>query len=84
MRVHCMHYNKCSKCKKTFEYLVHKSCTWITEDQLRILLSLMLVAEPKGNYLHYECSLLEILRNGLLTEHILNSVFSPSFKPSTV
>ena len=38
---------------KVFEYLVDTfsldTRTWITEDQLRISLSPMLVAEPKGN-----------------------------------
>lgn len=45
MRVHRMRYNKCHK----FDYLVDKSATWITEDQLRISLSPILVAELKGN-----------------------------------
>jgi hypothetical protein len=45
MRVHRMRYNRCNK----FDYLVDKSRTWITEDQLRISLSPMLVAELKGN-----------------------------------
>jgi hypothetical protein len=35
--------------KKILEHLVDKSRTWITEDQLRISLSPMLVAELKGN-----------------------------------
>jgi hypothetical protein len=48
MRVHRMRYNRCSQGKKIFEYLVDKS-RWITEDQLRISLSPMLVAELKGN-----------------------------------
>jgi hypothetical protein len=38
--------NKSSKGKKIFSYLVDKS-GWITEDQLRISLSPMLVAELK-------------------------------------
>ena len=58
--------------------------TWITEDQLRIPLSPMLVAELKGTWLCYECPVLEILRNRLLTEHISNSVFSPSLEPCTI
>jgi len=41
------------KGRKVFEYLVDMSgfdsCTWTTEDQLRISLSPMLVAELKGN-----------------------------------
>jgi hypothetical protein len=41
------------KGRKVFEYLVDMfgldDRTWITEDQLRISLSPMLVAEPKGN-----------------------------------
>jgi hypothetical protein len=41
------------KGRKVFEYLVEAldldDRTWITEDQLRISLSPMLVAEPKGN-----------------------------------
>jgi hypothetical protein len=49
MRVYRMRYNRCSKGKKIFEYLVDRSRTWITEDQLRISLSPMLVAELKGN-----------------------------------
>jgi hypothetical protein len=48
MRVHRMRYDRCSQGKKIFEYLVDKS-RWITEDQLRISLSPMLVAELKGN-----------------------------------
>jgi hypothetical protein len=48
IRVLRMRYDKCSKGKKTFEYLVDKS-RWITEDQLRISLSPMLVADLKGN-----------------------------------
>jgi len=48
MRVHRMRYDRCSKGKKIFEHLVDKS-RWITEDQLRISLSPMLVAELKGN-----------------------------------
>ncbi|KAE8440871.1 hypothetical protein EG329_006358 [Mollisiaceae sp. DMI_Dod_QoI] len=38
-----------SKGKKIFEYLVDKSRTWITEGQLRISLSPMLVAELKAS-----------------------------------
>jgi hypothetical protein len=49
IRVHRMRYNRCSKGKKIFEYLVNKSRTWIAEDQLRISLSPMLVTELKGN-----------------------------------
>ncbi|CZR65235.1 uncharacterized protein PAC_15135 [Phialocephala subalpina] len=52
MRVHRMRYNRCSKGKKTFEYLVDESRTWITEDQLRISLSPMLVAELKASSPH--------------------------------
>ena len=48
MRVHRMRYDRRSKGKKIFEYLVDKS-RWITEDQLRISLSPILVAELKGN-----------------------------------
>ena len=48
MRVHRMRYNRCSEGKKIFEYLVDKSRTWITEDQLRISLNPVLVAELKG------------------------------------
>lgn len=76
------------KGRKVFEYLVDAfgldARTWITEDQLRISLSPMLVAEPKGNWLPHEGPVLEILRNRLLTEHISNSAFSPSLEPSTV
>jgi hypothetical protein len=39
IRVHRMCYNRYSKGKKIFEYLVDKSSTWIIEDQLRISLS---------------------------------------------
>jgi len=49
MRVYRMRKNKCSKGKKIYEYLVDESRTWITEDQLRISLSPVLVAELKGN-----------------------------------
>ena len=45
VRVHRMRYNRCNK----FDYLVDKSATWITEDQLRISLSPMLAAKLKGN-----------------------------------
>jgi hypothetical protein len=48
IRVHRMRYDRCSKGKKIFEYLVDKS-RWIIEDQLRISLSPMLVAKLKGN-----------------------------------
>lgn len=76
------------KGRKVFEYLVNvfnlDAHTWITEDQLRISLSPMLVAEPKGNWLPHEGLILEILRNRLLTEHILNSAFSSSLESSTV
>jgi hypothetical protein len=48
IRVHRMRYDRYSKGKKIFEYLVNKS-RWITEDQLRISLSPILVAELKGN-----------------------------------
>jgi hypothetical protein len=76
------------KGRKFFEYLVDAldldDRTRITEDQWRISLSPMLVAEPKGNWLPYECPVLEILRNRLLTEHISNSVFSLSLERSTV
>ena len=75
IRVHRMRYNRCSKGKKFFEYLVDKS-RWITEDQLIISLSPMLVAELKGNQLPHKYPVLEILRIMLLTEHISNSVFS--------
>jgi hypothetical protein len=41
------------KARKVFEYLVDTfslgDCTWITEDQLRISLSPILVAKLKGN-----------------------------------
>jgi hypothetical protein len=84
VRVRRMRYDRCSKGKKIFEYLVNKSRTWIAEDQLRISLSPMLVAELKGKYLPHECPVLEILRNRLLTEHISNSVFSLSLERSTV
>lgn len=51
------------KGRKVFEYLVdafgRDARTWITEDQLRISLSLMLVAEPKGNWLPHEGLVLE-------------------------
>jgi hypothetical protein len=43
-----MRYERYSKGKKIFEYLVDKS-RWITEDQLKISLSPLLVAELKGN-----------------------------------
>jgi hypothetical protein len=76
------------KGRKFFEYLVDAIAlddrTWITEDQFRISLSPMLVAEPKGNWLPYERPVLEILRNRLLTEHISNSALSPSLEPNTV
>lgn len=48
IRVYRMRYGRCSKGKKTFEYLVDKS-RWITEDRLRISLSPMLVTELKGS-----------------------------------
>lgn len=48
MRVYRMRYNRSSKGKKFFEYLVDKSRTWITEDQLRISFKPMLVAELKA------------------------------------
>ncbi|KAH7305407.1 hypothetical protein BKA65DRAFT_202246 [Rhexocercosporidium sp. MPI-PUGE-AT-0058] len=54
-RVYRMRLDKRSKGKKTFEYLVDEPRTWITEDQLRISLSPLLVAELKGNYLPYKC-----------------------------
>ena len=84
MRVHRMRYNKYSKSKKIFEYLIDKSRTWITKDQLRISLSSILVAEPKGNWLAHEGPVLEILKNRLPTEHISNSAFSLSLEPSKV
>jgi hypothetical protein len=79
-----MRYNKYSKSKKIFEYLVDKSRTWITKDQLRISLSSILVAEPKGNWLPHKGPILEILNNRLLTEHISNSAFSLFLEPSKV
>ncbi|PVH70774.1 hypothetical protein DL98DRAFT_123429 [Cadophora sp. DSE1049] len=48
-RVRRMRYDKRSKGKKTFEYLVDEYGTWITEDQLRISLSAVLVAELEGS-----------------------------------
>ncbi|KAL2063229.1 hypothetical protein VTL71DRAFT_5033 [Oculimacula yallundae] len=48
-RVHRMRLDKRSKGKGTFEYLVDEPRTWITEDQLRISLSPILVAELKGS-----------------------------------
>jgi hypothetical protein len=75
------------KGRKVFEYLVDAfdldDSTWITEDQLRISLSPILVAELKGKWLPHKCPVLEILRNRLLTEHISNSVFSLSLERST-
>ncbi|KAG4430451.1 hypothetical protein IFR05_014059 [Cadophora sp. M221] len=47
-RVYRMRLDKRSKGKKTFEYLVDDPRNWITEDQLRISLSPLLVAELKG------------------------------------
>jgi hypothetical protein len=67
-----------------FEYLVDELSTWIAGDQLRISLSPTLLAELKGNLLRHERHVLDILRNRLLTEHILNSVFSRSLEPSTL
>ena len=49
MRVLRMRCSRRSKGKNIFEYLVNKLSIWITEDQPRILLSLMLFAELKGN-----------------------------------
>jgi hypothetical protein len=75
------------KGRKVLEYLVDAfgldDSTWITEDQLRISLSPMLVLELKGKQSLYECPLLETLRNRLLTEYISNRVFSPSLERST-
>jgi hypothetical protein len=71
-----MRCSQSSKGNKFFEYLVDEPSTWITEDQLRISLSPMLVAELKGNQLPHKYPVLEILGNMLLTEHISNSVFS--------
>jgi hypothetical protein len=48
MQVHRMRYDRGSKGKKTFEYLVDKF-RWITENQLRISLNPTLVAELKGH-----------------------------------
>jgi hypothetical protein len=68
------------KGRKVFEYLVDAfgldNSTWITEDQLRISLSPILVLELKGKQSLYKCPLLETLRNRLLTEYISNRVFS--------
>jgi hypothetical protein len=49
IRVHRMRSSLSSKGRKGFEYLVDEPSTWTTEDQLRISLSPMLVAELKGN-----------------------------------
>ncbi|PMD15659.1 hypothetical protein NA56DRAFT_333807 [Hyaloscypha hepaticicola] len=51
IRVHRMYYNRCSKGKKIFEYLVDKS-RWITKDKLRISLSPILVIELKVSSPH--------------------------------
>jgi hypothetical protein len=48
VRVRRMRYDRCSKGKKIFEYLVDKS-GWITEDQLKISLSSTLATKLKGN-----------------------------------
>jgi len=48
MQVHHMRCIRRSKGKKIFEYQVDELSTWITEDELRILLSPMLFAELKG------------------------------------
>jgi hypothetical protein len=49
VRVHRMRCSRRSKGRKVFEYLVNEPSTWITEDQLRISLSPVLVAVLKGN-----------------------------------
>jgi hypothetical protein len=49
VRVHRMRCSKRSKGKNMFEYLVDELSTWVTGDQLGILLSPMLVAKLKGN-----------------------------------
>jgi hypothetical protein len=49
IRVHRMRCSRSSKGRKFFQYLVDEPSTWITEDQLRISLSPMLVAKLKGN-----------------------------------
>lgn len=41
------------KTTEIFEYLVDENLTWITEDQLRISLSLKMLSELKGNYMSY-------------------------------
>lgn len=51
VRVRHMRYSKRSKGKRIFEYLVDEISTWVTEDQLRILLSLTLLAGLKGKLL---------------------------------
>jgi hypothetical protein len=48
MRVHHMRCSRRSKSRKIFEYLVDELSTWVTEDQLRISLSPMLLAELRG------------------------------------
>ena len=62
--------------RTVFEYLIDKngleSRIWSTEDQLRISLSSVLVAEIKGNY----CPILEMRINRLLTKDVTASSLS--------